>query len=89
MIADDAFSIFFTIVLRVTSDRFPTSEAEVGGIICIATGDVITRGVLRDVLVFMLNADAIVIASRGQLSVTKIITVILNVCTASGLVAVE
>ena len=89
MIAPDLFSIFFVAVLTVAFDRFSIDKALLDDYVrVVARGD-LTKDAAKRVLWAMLYADDAGIASQSQAGLEKMMTAIVEVCAAFGLIVSE
>ena len=89
VIAPDLFNIFFVAVLTVAFDRFSIDKAVLDDFVrVVARGD-LTKDAAKRVLWAMLYADDAGIASQSQASLEKMMTVIVEVCAAFGLIVSE
>ena len=89
VIASDLFNIFFVAVLTVAFDRFSIDKAVLDDFVrVVARGD-LTKDAAKRVLWAMLYADDAGIASQSQASLEKIMTAIVEVCAAFGLIVSE
>ena len=89
MIAQDLFNIFFVAVLTVAVDRFSIDKAVLNDFVrVVATGD-LTKEAAKRVLWDMLYADDAGITSRSQASLEKMMTAIVEVFAAFGLIVSE
>ena len=89
MIAPDLFNIFFVAVLTMAFDRFSIDKAVLDDFVrVVARGD-LTKEAAKRVLWAMLYADDAGIASRSQANLEKMMTVIVEVCAAFGLIVSE
>ena len=89
VIAPDLFNIFFVAVLTVAFDRFSIDKAVLDDFVrVVARGD-LTKDAAKRVLWAMLYADDAGIASQSQASLEKMMTAIVEVCAAFGLIVSE
>ena len=89
VIAPDLFNIFFVAVLTVAFDRFSIDKAVLDNFVrVVARGD-LTKDAAKRVLWAMLYADDAGIASQSQASLEKMMTTIVEVCAAFGLIVSE
>ena len=89
VIAPDLFNIFFVAVLTVAFDRFSIDKAVLDVFVrVVARGD-LTKDAAKRVLWAMLYANDAGIASQSQASLEKMMTVIVEVCAAFGLIVSE
>ena len=89
VIAPDLFNIFFVAVLTVAFDRFSIDKAVLDDFVrVVARGD-LTKDAAKRVLWTMLYADDAGIASQSQASLEKMMTAIVEVCAAFGLIVSE
>ena len=89
VIAPDLFDIFFVAVLTVAFDRFSIDKAVLDGFVRVVARDDLTKDAAKRVLWAMLDADDAGIASRSQASLEKMMTAIVEVCAAFGLIVSE
>ena len=83
------FNIFFAAVMTVTFDRFSIDKKVVEDFIRIAERGGKTKDELCKVLWAMLYADDAGFASRSRDSLAKMMTAVVEVCAAFGLVVAE
>ena len=82
-------NIFFVAVLTMAFDRFSIDKAVLDDFVrVVARGD-LTKDAAKRVLWAMLYADDAGIASRSQASLEKMMTAIVEVCAAFGLIVSE
>ena len=89
VIAPDLFNIFFVAVLTVAFDRFSIDKAVLGDSVRVVAGGNLTKEAAKRVLWAMLYADDAGITSRSQASLEKMMTAIVEVCAAFGLIVSE
>ena len=86
VIAPDLFNIFFVAVLTVAFDRFSIDKAVLDDFVRVVARCDLTKDAAKRVLWAMLYADDAGIASQSQASLEKMMTAIVEVCAAFGLI---